>query len=310
MAAVNFITTISFIIFSALLINIPPTSSIILPNKCRSYCGNITIDYPFSLQDGCGHPGYRDLLFCVNDVLMFHISSGSYRVLEIDYAYNSLTLHEPHMSTCDTMVLGSQGNGFALDDRRSPYFNPTSDNVFLLIGCSATSPLFQGFPGKHLPCRNVSGMGCEEYYGCPAWSLVGRKRAGSTVYRSGPPECCAVGFESIKEINLTKLDCEGYSSAYSLAPLRIGGPGEWAYGIRVKYSVQGSDEFCRACEATGGTCGYGSDGVRQLCMCGTTNTTSNCDSASKSSSGRSWPPAKSLTGFVLFMSMWMAINHS
>ncbi|KAL5813856.1 hypothetical protein ACOSQ4_024497 [Xanthoceras sorbifolium] len=309
MAVLHLFATLCYIFFSSSAALVPPASSTIQPNKCRSYCGNITIDYPFALQHGCGHPGFRDLLFCINDVLMFHITSGSYRVLEIDYAYQSLTLHDPHMSTCDTMVLGQQGNGFALDDWRSPYFNPTPDNVFMLIGCSAKSPLFQGFPGKHLPCRNVSGMGCEEYYGCPAWSLAGRKRAG-TVYGSGPPECCAVGFESIKVINLTRLDCEGYSSAYSLAPLRISGPGEWAYGIRVKYSAQSNDGFCRACEATGGTCGYGSDGVRQLCMCGSMNSTSNCDSAVKSSSIRSWSATESLAGFFLFTSIWMTINQN
>ncbi|KAG5230172.1 GUB WAK bind domain-containing protein [Salix suchowensis] len=236
-------------------------------NPCRSYCGNITIDYPFALQYGCGHPGFRDLLFCMNDVLMFHISSGSYRVLEIDYAYQSVTLHEPHLSTCDTLVLGGKGNGFAVEQWRSPYFNPTADNVFMLIGCSAQSSLFQGFPGKHLPCRNVSGMGCEEYYGCQAWSLAGRGQMGS-MFGSGPPECCAVAFEAIKAINLSKLGCEGYSSAY------------------MKYSVQGNEEFCRACEATGGTCGYGSDGIRQLCMCGNMNSTSNCDSATSATSRR------------------------
>lgn len=98
-------------------------------------------------------------------------------------------------------------------------------------------------------------------------------------YGTGPPECCAVPFEAIKNINLSRLECEGYSSAYSLAPLRVSGPTEWSYGIRVKYSVQGSDDFCRGCVATGGTCGYGTDGIRQLCMCGTSNSTSNCDSA-------------------------------
>lgn len=154
--------------------------------------------------------------------------------------------------------------------------NPTADNVFMLIGCSAQSPLFQGFPAKHLPCRNVSGMSCEEYYGCPAWDLLGHRPSGSK-FGSGPPECCALPFESIKAINLTRLQCEGYSSAYSLAPLRVDGPNDWSYGIRVKYSVQGNDEFCRACEATGGTCGYGTDGIRQLCMCGSLNSTSNCD---------------------------------
>lgn len=247
-------------------------------NTCRSYCGNLTIDYPFALQYGCGHPGFRDLLFCMNNVLMFHISSGSYRVLDIDYAYKALTLHDPHMSTCNAIVLGGKGNGFAVEPWRAPYMTPDADNVFMLIGCSARSPLFQGFPSKHLPCRNISGMGCEEYHGCPAWDMLGHASLGS-MFGSGPPDCCALSFESIKAINLSKLECEGYSSAYSLAPLRVDGPNEWSYGIRVKYSVQGNDEFCRACEATGGTCGYGTDGIRQLCMCGSSNSTSNCDSS-------------------------------
>ncbi|KAM6570030.1 hypothetical protein CsatB_018015 [Cannabis sativa] len=275
-------------------------------NSCRSYCGNITIDYPFSLKNGCGHPGYRDLLFCMNDVLMYHISSGSYRVLDIDYAYQALTLHDPHMSTCDDIVLGGRGNGFAVESWRAPYMTPAADNVFMLIGCSARSPLFQGFPGKHLPCRNVSGMSCEEYYGCPAWDMVGHKRMGS-MFGSGPPECCALSFEAIKAINLSKLECEGYSSAYSLAPLRVEGPNEWFYGIRVKYSVHGNDEFCRACEATGGTCGYGSDGIRQICMCGSTNSTSNCDSVKPSSSKRLYTVADTFAGFLMSLLAWMTI---
>ena len=271
-------STTTLLFFSLILSSLPLFSSTanIHSNACRSFCGNITVDYPFSLQNGCGHPGYRDLLYCMNDVLMFHIRSGSYRVLDIDYAYESLTLHDPHMSTCDTIVLGGRGNGFDVEEWRSPYLNPTSDNAFLLIGCSAQSPLFQGFPNKHLVCRNISGMSCEEYYDCPAWDLLGHRRP-DRVYGSGPPECCAIPFGSIKAINLTKLQCEGYSSAYSLAPLRINGPDEWAYGIRVKYSVQANEDFCRACQATGGTCGYGTDGDRQLCMCGTTNSTSTCD---------------------------------
>lgn len=247
-------------------------------NACRSYCGNITLDYPFALQPGCSHPGYRDLLFCINDMLMFHISSGSYRVLDIDYAYQYLTLHDPHLSNCESIVLGGRGNGFAVEHWRVPYLAPAPDNVFMLIGCSAQSPLFQGFPEKHLPCRNVSGMGCEEYYGCRAWSKIGLKWIGSG-YGSGPPECCAVPFEAIKAVNLTRLDCQGYSSAYSLAPLRVDGPGGWSYGIRVKYSVQvNSDGSCKACQATGGSCGYDVDGFGELCMCDGWNSTTNCDS--------------------------------
>ncbi|KAK9278242.1 hypothetical protein L1049_027804 [Liquidambar formosana] len=306
----------------AMTILLLPTLSIIFPaliplvsgnghvDTCRSYCGNVTIDYPFALQSGCGHPGFRDLLFCMNDVLMFHISSGSYRVLEIDYAYQSLTLHDPHLSTCDSIVLGGKGNGFEIEQWRAPYLNPTADNVFMLIGCSAQSPLFQGFPGKHLPCRNVSGMGCEEYYGCPGWTSVGTKRAGSA-FGSGPPECCSVAFEAIKAINLTRLHCEGYSSAYSLAPLRVDGPRGWSYGIRVRYSVQGNDSFCRACVATGGTCGYGSDAVRELCMCGSWNSTSNCDSVHTSSSSRgTWSVVNVSAGIFIGIIVWMNIYMS
>ncbi|XP_042501687.1 uncharacterized protein LOC122079356 [Macadamia integrifolia] len=269
--------------------------------KCRTYCGNLTVEYPFAVEPGCGHPGFRDLLFCVNDVLMFHISSGSYRVLQIDYAYHSLTLDDPRLSTCHSIVRGGQANGFVLESWRAPYLNPAADNAFMLIGCSPQSPLFQGFPGKHLPCRNVSGMGCEEYYDCPAWER------SAVLRRTSPPQCCAVSFEAIRAINLTKLQCEGYSSAYNLAPLRLSGPSGWSYGIRVMYSVPGGDSFCRACEATGGVCGYHEVSLAELCICGVRNSTSNCDSVSSAAAG---VPLLSLintvSGFLTSMTIWMA----
>ncbi|GMH23411.1 hypothetical protein Nepgr_025254 [Nepenthes gracilis] len=285
------------IVFSSL---ISLSSSYARINTCRSYCGNITVDYPFSLRNGCGHPGFRDLLYCINDVLMFHIISGSYRVLEIDYAFQALTLHDPHISTCDSIVLGGRGNGFMVDPWRAPYLNPVADNVFLLIGCSAQSPLYQGFPSRHLPCRNVSGMGCEQYYRCPAWGFIGPEYVGS-VYGSGPMECCSVSFEAIKAINLTRLDCQGYSSAYTVAPLRMDGARDWSYGIRVKYSLQGNEAFCKACEATGGTCGFGGDGDVELCLCGSWNSTTTCDSVESSSTIPTWSFMEILAGkFISF----------
>lgn len=277
-------------------------------NTCRSYCGNLTVDYPFAVRSGCGHPGFKNLLFCINDMLMFHIKSGSYRVLDIDYAYRTLTLHDIHMSTCDSLVLGRRGNGFQIDQWQTPYLNPTADNVFMLLRCSAGSPLFQGFPQKHLPCRNVSGLGCDEYRGCPAWDPLDPKGVVS-VYGSSPLECCSMSFDAIKAINLTKLECEGYSSAYTVAPLKVDGPGEWLYGIRVGYTVlENDDAFCKACEATGGTCGYGPDGFKELCLCGGWNSTSNCDSVDSSSSTRPRPGAiiVILTGSMVsaIQSMW------
>ncbi|XP_075500444.1 uncharacterized protein LOC142539037 [Primulina tabacum] len=246
-------------------------------STCRSFCGNLTVDYPFALRPGCGHSGFRELLFCINNVLMLHISSGSYRVLDIDYAYGTLVLHDPHMSTCDSLAWGGRGNGFVVEPWRAVHLIPTSDNVFMLLGCSAHSPLFQG-----LSCQNVSGLGCDEYYGCPAWDMFGPRQLGPA-YGSGPPDCCAT---SLKAVNLSGLDCQGYSSTYSLAPLKVGGPREWAYGIQVKYYLQGNASFCWSCEATGGSCGYDIDKNTDVCTCGGWNSTTNCDSVYSAASHR------------------------
>ncbi|XLS78591.1 hypothetical protein HN51_062816 [Arachis hypogaea] len=154
-------------------------------------------------------------------------------------------------------------------------------------------------------------MSCEEYYGCPAWDGLGHNKwAREEFFGSGPPECCAVPYETIKGINLTKLECEGYSSAYSVAPLRVDGPSEWSYGIRVRYSLQGNDEFCGACEATGGTCGYGEDAIRQVCMCGKVNSSSNCDSVGLSSGTRPMAmKVSAVAGLLTYMLLWITINQ-
>uniref|UniRef100_A0A0D9WGF9 Wall-associated receptor kinase galacturonan-binding domain-containing protein n=1 Tax=Leersia perrieri TaxID=77586 RepID=A0A0D9WGF9_9ORYZ len=264
---------------SAAAANVPITT-------CRSFCGNLTVDYPFALHAGCGHAGFRDLLFCINGALMLHLPSGSYRVLDIDYAYRGLTLHDPAMSDCRALdrSRAGRGNGFVVEPWRAPYLAPDPDNVFLLLGCRATSPLFQGFPDRHLPCRNVSGMGCGDYYDCPAWEDYGGRRPSGAAYgASVPPECCAVSWDAIRAVNVSRLECEGYSSAYSLAPVRAAsGPRGWAYGIRVSWALPEANRgFCGACRATGGVCGHDVDGDSHgdLCLCGDWNSTSNCDSS-------------------------------
>ncbi|KAK9090381.1 hypothetical protein Sjap_023558 [Stephania japonica] len=286
--------------------------------KCRSYCGNLTVDYPFAIAPGCGHPAFRNLLFCVNDVLMLHLPSGSYRLLNLDYSFHSLTLHDPFLSTCSSLFLRrppatptaapttiTTPNGLVVPPSLSPFLTPSSDTIFLLLHCSPLSPLFQGFPSQHLPCRNVSGMGCRDYFACPAWH--GNARG---VGEEGE-RCCGVAFEAIREVNLSKLECGGYSSAYSVAPIKVGeGAKEWSYGIRMLYSVPAGDyAFCRSCEATGGTCGYKEERGegKAVCMCGSRNSTSNCDSAN--STGRlHLPTFEALTGLLTcIIIVWMAI---
>lgn len=49
--------------------------------------------------------------------------------------------------------------------------------------------------------------------------------------------CCVIGFELVKAINLSKLECEGYSSVYNFVFLKFRGFSDWVYGIRVKYEL-------------------------------------------------------------------------
>lgn len=279
---------------AVLAANVPVTT-------CRSFCGNITVDYPFALRSGCGHAGLRDLLFCINRVLMLHLPSGSYRVLNIDYAYQGLTLHDPAMSDCRALDRSpsGRGNGFVLEPWRATFLAPDPDNVFLLLGCRANSPLFQGFPDRpHLTCRNnVSGMGCGDYYGCPAWDDYGQRPSGSAYGLAVPPECCAMPWGAIRAVNVSRLQCEGYSSAYSLAPVRTSeGARGWTYGIRVAWQLPEANRgFCGACLATGGVCGHDRDSHADLCLCGDWNSTSNCDSSTDAATSS----AAAITG-VLF----------
>ncbi|KAG0476603.1 hypothetical protein HPP92_013444 [Vanilla planifolia] len=220
------------------------------------------------------------------------------------------------MSDCYALQPGgasSPGNGFVAGTWRSRFLQLAQDNVFFLLGCRRDSPIFQlGFPDGNSGgiCRNVSGMGCEDYYRCPGWDATlaapaGSKSTARTWARSADsaygmpsntPECCSLPGGAIREINLTLLRCAAYSSAYTLAPLRPRGPGAWSYGILASYSLPLDHEVaCRACQASGGACGYDSslpeaDGAvygnrnSHLCLCGdgllgidAWNSTSTCD---------------------------------
>ncbi|KAJ1691502.1 hypothetical protein LUZ63_015657 [Rhynchospora breviuscula] len=154
----------------------------------------------------------------------------------------------------------------------------------LLIGCRSGSPLFQGFPNKHLLCRsNVSGMSCDDYYRCPAWDGAGIR--SSAYGNSNPPECCAVEPAAVRSINISHLQCEGYKC------IQCGtAPPSWAWGMDVWSHAGSHFHFLKtmmvsaghaACRSTGGVCGYDQDTHDHVCICGEWNSTSNCDSVGK-----------------------------
>jgi hypothetical protein len=150
-------------------------------------------------------------------------------------------------------------------------------------------------------------MGCGDYLGCVAWDDYytgggGRRPSGDAAYGAAagqPPECCAVPWAAIRAVNVSRLECEGYSSAYSLAPVRAErGAAGWAYGIRVSWTLPESNRgFCGACRATGGACGHDMESHADLCLCGDWNSTSNCDSSADAArSGAAAATARAVAG--------------
>lgn len=241
----------------------------VMAGGCRTFCGNITVDYPFGIEQGCGHPKYRDLVYCINNVMMFHVISGSYEVVNIDYGFKLVDIFDPKMSTCASM---HKSDGFFLEEARARYLQPTPDNAFMLLGCSKVSPLFEGFPDKHLPCRNVTGMGCDAFYDCPSWVGFGKKSRATS-----PPPCCGIPYSSIGSLNLSRLQCYSYATVYDSAPIKIANPREWSYGIQLSFSLPEDSDFCRSCKASKGVCGYDVVKENNLCLCDGWNSTTSCD---------------------------------
>ncbi|ERN02345.1 hypothetical protein AMTR_s00096p00034760 [Amborella trichopoda] len=158
--------------------SLPSTSA-----TCRTFCSNLTVDYPLTTSPGCGHPAFKEVLFCINGALMLHSSSNSYRVSAIDYASSILTIQDPASAppTCssNTKPWRSESGGslgFMVDEWHEGFMWVEPENVFLLLGCGAKSKVFQGFPERRMACRE--GAGCEAVY-----SRCGVEYGG----------CCAVG---------------------------------------------------------------------------------------------------------------------
>jgi hypothetical protein len=66
-----------------------------VPVVLRQHHGGLPVRAPAGLWP---RGGLRDLIFCINGALMLHLPSASYRVMDVDYTYRGLTLHDPAMS--------------------------------------------------------------------------------------------------------------------------------------------------------------------------------------------------------------------
>lgn len=125
--------------------------------SCRTFCGNIPINYPFGIDDGCGSPQFKGMFNCSTD-LFFLTPSGNYKVQRIDYQKNTMVVFDPAMSTCSIL---QPHHDFKMADIQNALIRPSYDTVFALLNCSNDSPVHNRY--RNL-CFNVAGHSCDELY--------------------------------------------------------------------------------------------------------------------------------------------------
>ncbi|XP_043705078.1 wall-associated receptor kinase-like 15 [Telopea speciosissima] len=254
---------------------------------CSDTCGSIPVKYPFGTGLGCGNPDFGRYIKCKAGKLQFSTSSGAYTVSSIDYQTQTVILSDPLMSTCNSM----QNSGSFRLDSSSP-FNIVTEDIFVLLGCSTTSPVFD--PNEEL-CDNTGSASrvCKGLYSCKGVSGIGLEP-------NAPISTCCVyeapigllGSSSYAVLDLPKLQCSSYSCIYGFGEDEMD-PKKWNYGISLQFNdsnYQTDASNCKNCEVSGGLCGFNGLDESFACVCRNgVNTTTTCYGQGYTWSG-TWRP--------------------
>uniref|UniRef100_A0A0D9X9F0 Protein kinase domain-containing protein n=1 Tax=Leersia perrieri TaxID=77586 RepID=A0A0D9X9F0_9ORYZ len=104
--------------------------------KCNTtICGNISIEYPFGVQDGCYHPGFN--LTCnqsYNPPRLF-LGDGTVQVLEISIPNNTVRVNSSRIDVAKGAAGVNVTWGSGLPNGGA-YFMPASGNGIILVGCN------------------------------------------------------------------------------------------------------------------------------------------------------------------------------
>ncbi|XP_004297236.1 PREDICTED: wall-associated receptor kinase-like 10 [Fragaria vesca subsp. vesca] len=255
----------TLLLSTILLLLTPPihTASSIINKTCRDTCGTIPVKFPFGTGFGCGHPDFTRYIKCTNlDTLLFTTGTGIYTISSIDYTSNTIIVADPLMSTCSSM----QNSGSFSLDKASP-FTIREENIFVLLGCSTTSPVFDSSQDL---CDTGSGSRvCRGLYSCKGVSGIGLQQNAPI------STCCVYDDDSGYGLDLPKLQCSSYTSVYEFGD--EGDPMKWKFGISLQYNDSYYTKPCKDCEASGGLCGFGGLDQSFACICRSgMNTTTNC----------------------------------
>ncbi|KAK2990239.1 hypothetical protein RJ640_014691 [Escallonia rubra] len=222
-------------------------------SACPSFdCGNgLVIGYPFWQQshqpDHCGYPGFN--ISCTGQTPFLHLSDHLYRVKSIDYPQNSLVIAYGELN--DT-ICPLVSHGVTINSTL-PLLNYTGDDktVNFFYNCTLYPP-------------SVQYIKCLQY---------GAKRA--YVFMDGAiPE---FDWRSYCE-SIVRVPVIGKAAGDDGAVLADGFGGALQDGFKLTWSA---DRECQTCEASGGFCGHGGDGVHRkfFCFCGDGRQLASCHDA-------------------------------
>ncbi|CAG7868755.1 hypothetical protein BRARA_F00891 [Brassica rapa] len=267
----------SYSILLAIFMSIILQPSIISSQShlCRSSCGDIPINYPFGIDDGCGSPYYRHMLICSdnNTKLELRTPSGKYPVKSISYSDPHLLVSDPFMWNCQDRDNFRPTRSFSIDS--STHFTVSPQNDYLFFNCDSEKvivepkPLFcERFPDRCDSSCDSSSYLCRHLPECGS-------ALGSRV------SCCSYYPKATQSLRLMLQNCATYTSVY----WRSTGAGNAPYDQFPEYGIRVDFEFpvttkCLLCQDTtkgGGVCGFDRRTQNFLCLCKQGNVTTHCN---------------------------------
>ncbi|KAJ7946319.1 Wall-associated receptor kinase-like [Quillaja saponaria] len=241
-------------------------------SNCRTSCGNIPINYPFGIDDGCGSPYYRHILACSDSgKLELRTPSGRYPVRNVSYSDPHILVTDPFMWNCQDGDQFRPTRPFSLDT--STHFSLSSQNEYLFFNCSEENVIIEPKPMfcDHFPERCDSS--------CDSASYLCR-HLPECAYVLGTSSCCSYYPKATESLRLMLKYCASYTSVYWR---NIGAPQPYdqvpEYGIRVDFDIPVTTR-CLQCQDTlkgGGTCGFDIETQNFLCLCKEGNVTTYCN---------------------------------
>ncbi|XP_057961577.1 LEAF RUST 10 DISEASE-RESISTANCE LOCUS RECEPTOR-LIKE PROTEIN KINASE-like 2.7 isoform X2 [Malania oleifera] len=239
---------------------------------CRTSCGNIPINYPFGIDDGCGSPYYRHILVCSeSSKLELRTPSGRYAIRNISYSDPHVLVTDPFMWNCQDGNNFRPTRPFSLDT--STHFSLSTQNDYLFFNCSEGDVIIEPKP-----------IFCERYpdrcdSSCDSASYLCRHLPECASALGSTSSCCSYYPKATESLRLMLKYCATYTSVYwrnsGETPPTDQVP---EYGIRIDFDIPVTTRCLQCQEAArgGGTCGFDTQTQSFLCLCQEGNATITC----------------------------------